>query len=45
MWFRKVQQNGVIVIPKEIRDKLGIHQGTKIDFIPMKDELYLRKSK
>jgi antitoxin PrlF len=40
----RVTAKGQVTIPKELRDELGIHAGTEVEFERRKDTIVVRKS-
>jgi len=39
----KIGERGQITIPKEIRDRFGLRQGTEVEFRVVKDTIILQK--
>jgi AbrB family looped-hinge helix DNA binding protein len=40
----RVTSKGQVTIPQRIRNKLGVHPNTEVEFVEEKDRVYLRKS-
>ncbi|MEW6278404.1 MAG: AbrB/MazE/SpoVT family DNA-binding domain-containing protein [Candidatus Eremiobacterota bacterium] len=38
-----MREKGQVTIPKELRDRYGLHEGVDIEFIPEKDGIRIRK--
>jgi AbrB family looped-hinge helix DNA binding protein len=41
VWFAKVSEKGLVVIPKELREKYGIKKGDKVSFVDYGGTIYL----
>jgi len=45
MWLRKISSRGRVTIPKEIREKLGLRPGDRVEFIKKEGVLLLQPVK
>jgi AbrB family looped-hinge helix DNA binding protein len=39
-----VSEKGWVVIPKELRDRLGLTKGSKVDFVELGGHVYFKKA-
>ena len=39
-----VSEKGWVVIPKELRDRLGLKKGSKVDFVELGGHVYFKKA-
>ena len=39
-----VSEKGWVVIPKELRERLGLKKGSKVDFVELGGHVYLKKA-
>ena len=43
VWYSTVSEKGLVVIPKELREKLGIKKGDKVSFVNWGDAVYFMR--
>jgi AbrB family looped-hinge helix DNA binding protein len=43
MAFATVSEKGWVVIPKQMRDQLGLKKGSKVEFVALCGRIYLKK--
>jgi AbrB family looped-hinge helix DNA binding protein len=43
VWFAKVSEKGLVVIPKELREKYGIKKGDKVSFVDYGGAVYFMR--
>ena len=43
VWFSTVSEKGLVVIPKELREKLGIKKGDKVSFVDWGGAVYFMR--
>ena len=43
VWYSTVSEKGLVVIPKELREKLGIKRGDKVSFVDWGGAVYFMR--